>query len=422
MTILMLVVLTACGPGRGDVQTSAPKPEEETSTPAASDESPEKPASLSVWVNDEETQREALESIFTSFEEDTGIQVETTPINMLDQVEALALDGPSGNGPDLFFQPHDRIGNIVLQNLAAPIDLGDAETDYTENALKAVTYEGETYGIPMVVETYATYYNKALVDAPETMEDVTAAAESLTNAANNEYGFLMEAANLYFSYPFFAGFGAYVFGHNEETGYDAADIGLANEGAIEGGQLISSWYENGYIPVEVNPDIINGLFAEGKVGIVINGPWALPDYQKGLGENLGTAPLPKLSNGNVPVSFVGVKSWMVNSYSENQHWAIELAKYISNEENSNHYFEVAGEMPANKSALEGDVITSNEYIQAFAEQVSYGEPMPSIPAMQQVWEPFNNALLFIAQGEDVEASLTDAKNTIQTNIEMSQGQ
>ncbi|MGD7045254.1 sugar ABC transporter substrate-binding protein [Jeotgalibacillus proteolyticus] len=410
-SLLLAGVLGACAPDREESG--------ETTDGGGSGSTEEAPETLKVWVNDSEEQKAVLDKLFDKYTEETGIEIETTPMNMLDQIEALNLDGPAGNGPDLFFQPHDRLGNILLQNLAAPMDLGDAQDDYSETAIDAVTYEGEVYGAPLVVETYATFYNKDMVDeAPATMDDLMTIAEEQTDESTETYGFLMEAANFYFSYPFFGANGAYVF-NNEDGAYDVEDIGLNNEGAVAGGELIQSWYENGYIPVEVNADIMNGLFADGKVGVAITGPWQIPAYQEALGDSLGTAILPTVDGTNA-TSFVGVKSWMVSDYSENKEAATDLALFLTNEENSTQYFEEAGELPANQAALESEAVTSNELIAPFAEQIQYGTPMPSTPEMQQVWDPINNALLFIAQGEDVQEVLDEAVQTIKDNIAAAQ--
>ncbi|MEW9501623.1 extracellular solute-binding protein [Jeotgalibacillus marinus] len=400
MFLLLVVMLAACAPDRDE----AKEPEEA-----------EKPESLKVWVNPVEDQKAALDEIFSKYTEETGIEIEATPMNMLDQIEALNLDGPAGNGPDLFFQPHDRIGNIILQNLATPVDLGDAEGEYSETAIEAVTFDGEIWGAPLVVETYGTFYNKDLVDeAPTTMEELMAIAEEQTDTSTDTYGFLMEAANFYFSYPFFGANGAYVF-NNKGGEYDVSDIGLNNEGAVAGGELIQSWYQSGYIPVEMEADVMNGLFQDGKVATVITGPWSIPAYEEALNDSLGTAILPTV-DGNKATSFVGVKSWMLSEYSDNKEWATDLMKFITNEENSTLYFEQAGELPANQAALESDAVTSNELIAPFAEQIQYGTPMPSTPEMQQVWDPINDALHFIGQGDDVQEVLDEAVQQIKDNI------
>lgn len=411
--LLIMGILAACGPDDAEPSNT----DGGTNTDAeAEGEMPQKPEALTLWVNAEEKQGEAVKEITDKYTEETGIEVNMVPVDMLEQVEKLDVEGPAGNGPDVIFQPHDRIGDLVLRGLVDPVNLGDKETEYTQTALDAVQYDGEYWGYPAVIETYAMYYNKSLVDEEiETMEDLMAIAERDTNASNDEFGFLMEAANFYFVYPFFSGNGAYVFA-NDAGNYDIADIGLANEGSIEGGNLVQSWFDNGYIPQDLTPDIMNGLFQEGKVSSVINGPWMVRDYSEALGDDLAAAPLPILDNGENPKSFVGVKSYMLSYYSENKEWAEDLMAYITNFDNSMTYYDVAGEIPARDDAMEDSIIADDPIFSAFAEQTTYGEPMPSVPAMQQVWDPINNALSFISKGEPVDEVLEEAVQTIQDQI------
>ena len=412
--LVLFMVLVACGPDEAK-ESDKQKDSDAKSGESAEGDMPEKPESLTIWVNAEEKQEQAVKQITDKYTEETGIAVELVPINMLDQVEKLDVEGPAGNGPDIIFQPHDRIGDLAMRGLVDPVDLGDVESDYTDIALEAVTYDGDYWGVPAVMETYAMYYNKALVDAPETMEDIMAVAEELTDAGQDKYGFLMEAANFYFVYPFFSGYGAYVFANDGEN-YDIADVGLANDGAKQGGELVQSWFNNGYIPQDLTPDIMNGLFKEGKVATVLNGPWMVREYQDALGEDLGVVTLPLLDNGENPKSFVGVKSYMLSYYSDNKEWVTDLMKYITNTENSMTYYEMAGEIPPRHDAIENPTIADDEIYSAFAEQTNYGEPMPNVPAMQQVWDPINNALSFISKGEPVDEVMEEAVQTILDNI------
>lgn len=412
--MLMIGVLAACGPDEAD-----PAKEDGNDNGSAEGDMPEKPESLTLWVNAEEKQEEAVEQIAEKYTEETGIEVKLVPVDMLEQVEKLDVEGPAGNGPDIIFQPHDRIGDLALRGLVEPVDLGETESDYTDIALDGVTFDGDYWGYPAVMETYAMYYNKSLVDsAPETMEDVMNVAADFTDASQDKYGFLMEAANLYFVYPFFSGYGAYVFANDGEN-YDITDIGLANGGAKQGGELVKTWFDEGYIPQDLTPDIMNGLFREGKVATVINGPWMVREYSEALGDDLGVVPLPVLENGEHPKSFVGVKSYMLSYYSENKEWAQDLMKYITNEENSITYYEVAGEMPPRHDAIENPIIADDEIYSAFAEQTTYGEPMPNVPAMQQIWDPFNDALNFISKGEPVDEVLDESVQSMNDNIEAS---
>ncbi|MFB1049811.1 extracellular solute-binding protein [Paraliobacillus sp. JSM ZJ581] len=382
-------------------------------------EMPEKPEKLTIWVNAEEKQEEAVGQIAEKYTEETDIEIEAIPINMLDQIEKLDVEGPAGNGPDIIFQPHDRIGDLVLRGLIDPVNLNDKAAEYTDAAISAVTNDGETWGYPAVTETYSLFYNQALVDsAPETMDDLMTIAEEKTNTSNDAYGFLMEAANFYFTYPFFSGNGAYVFANNDGA-YDISDIGLNNDGAVEGGKLMQSWFDNDYIPQDLTPDIMNGLFKEGKVAAVINGPWMVREYHDALGDDLQATPLPTLDNGEHPKSFVGVKAYLLSYYSNNKEWAQDFMSYITNKENAMLYYDVAGEMPARVDSIDDPAIADDPIYSAFAEQATYGEPMPGVPAMQQIWDPINNALSFISKGEPVEDVLDEAVQTISDNIEAS---
>ncbi|GAF66834.1 ABC transporter substrate-binding protein [Bacillus sp. TS-2] len=409
---LMIILLAACAPER----------EEEAVTTDTNDGEADQPEELTIWANDREEQLEAIEKIANDYTEQTGINVKVETKPMMDQLQELSLAGPEGNGPDLFFQPHDQIGNIVAQGLADPLTLSDDElSNYASSSIDAVTYEfeGETdiYGIPAVIETYGIFYNKEIVpEAPETIEDLRTILEENTDASADQYGFLMRPNDLYFAFPFLKNYGAYIFG-GDVGEYDTEDVGLNNEGANEGGELFQSFFGSGLIPASTTVDVIDGLFTEGKVGAVINGPWSIPVYEQAIGENLGFAPFPKI-NGEASATFVGVKSWMVSYYSENKDWAQDLALFMTNEENLAHYFEVAGELPPNTDVLNN---LNDPIYAAFAEQIEYGVPMPSTPQMAQVWGPMNDALQFLAEGEEVGEVLDEAVEQIQMNIEMSAG-
>ncbi|GEK89586.1 carbohydrate ABC transporter substrate-binding protein, CUT1 family (TC 3.A.1.1.-) [Alkalibacterium putridalgicola] len=415
-------VLAACGTGDNtDSEDTSGDTTEETSEDTttegetASQDTPEKPESLHIWVNDEEAQLNAYEEITSNFTEEHGIEVEITPYSMLEQTEGMSLDAPSGQGPDLFFQPHDRMGDIHLQGLAAELELTDDQMErlgeYNEDAVTAFSYEGAQYGIPAVVETYGLFINTDLVDeVPETMEELTQTAAELTEG--EQYGFMMNAADLYFTYPFITADGGYIFAQNEDGSYDTSDIGLNTPEAVSAVERIQGWFEDGLMPQGTDLEVANSLFMDGQVGMIINGPWAIPDYQEALGDSLMVAELPT-QDGEPLNSFSGNKGWLVNYYSEDQHWATELALYMTNAESSETYYEVAGELPAHTA-----VEIEDELMAPIFAQTQNAHPMPNIPEMQQVWEPMNDALTFIQQGDDVQEVLDEAVSTIESEISL----
>lgn len=425
LLLSLSMFLTACAPDREADSSESGNTNNGDGTTA---EEPKKPEQLELWVNDEEAQIEAWKEITERYTAETGINVKLTKVSQAEQAQKLAIAGPEGNGPDLFWQPHDRIGDLVIQGLAAPLDdpeLGLSDevlNSFSDAAINAVTFNYEEpfdqngatdhiYGMPVVIETYALYYNTDLVDeAPQTMDELKSTAAELTNAADDEYGFLFEAKNFYFTFPFFSNYGGYIFGG--ELNNDTSDIGLATDGAVQGLTYLQSFFDEGLIPQSITPDVMNGLFQDGKVGMVLSGPWSIPDYTKALGDKLATAPIPTI-NGEGAQSFVGVKSWMLSYYSENKYWAADLASFLTNEESLSTYFEVAGELPPRDDVLEK---LADPIYDGFVEQIQHGIPMPNVPEMSQVWEPMNNAHEFIAEGQDVQGVLQGAQEQVENQI------
>lgn len=405
-------LLAACGNG-GSADKSADS--EKPSATLEAGEIPEKPEKLQIWVNNEDAQIEAYEEITKNFTDETGIEVEMTPYDMLEQTEGMSLDGPSGQGADLFFQPHDRVGDVYHQGLAAELELTEEQVEklskYNEDAVKSFNYEGAQLGIPAVVETYAMFVNTDIVDdIPETAEELLDMAREKTKG--DQYGFLGDMQNLYFMYPFITAEGAYLFNQDETGHYDATDIGLNSPEAVSALEYYQTFFKEKLIPEGTDLEVAASLFQDGKVGAIIDGPWAIPQHKKALGDKLKVVELPKYK-GNPMVTFSGNKGWLVNEYSENKYWATELALHMTNAESSKIYYEKAGELPAHL-----DVTIDDEFMKPIFAQTKNANPMPNIPEMGQVWEPMADAFVFIQKGEDPKEILDETVEQIKSDIQM----
>ncbi|MFC0475117.1 extracellular solute-binding protein [Robertmurraya beringensis] len=413
MIMLVLGVLAACGPNREEATST----ENEGSNKAG--EEPAKPEKLVVW---EDTDKEvALEPAIEAFEKEYGIKVEYKTLGMADKIrDQLRLDGPAGNAPDVVTLPHDQIGQVVVEGLISEIEVEQDVLDtFTESSVSAQMYDGKLYGLPKATETPVFIYNKALMDkAPATFDELYTFSKDFTKGDN--YGFLALWDNYYFAHGIMGGNGAYVF--NEENGaLNRDDVGLNNEGAVRGAEYIQQWYKEGLFPKgiigESGGSAMDGLFNEGKVASVMNGPWAF-QAMKDAGIDYGVAPLPTLPNGENVKTLMGVKGWHVTAFTENQYWATKLVEFLTNEESAKTRFETTGEIPPVKSLIEDPIIAENEAAKAVAVQSSYAIPMPNIPEMAEVWSPMASALQQIAtQKSEPKAALDSAVDTIQKQIE-----
>ncbi|MGD6963131.1 extracellular solute-binding protein [Fictibacillus phosphorivorans] len=403
--------LAACGPQ-----------EDSSSTGGKKESAADKPEKLVMWEDQEKGA--GTKDAIKKFEEKYGIKVELKEIPMLDQQEKLRLDGPAKKGPDVITTPHDRIGPLAIEGLIAPIEVSDDVTKlYTESSINALTYDGKLYGLPKSTETPVFIYNKKqMPEAPESLEDVLAFSKGDKGGA--QYGFLANWTDFYFANGVLSGYGSYVFKDDNGT-LDPKDLGLSNKGAVEGLDYITSWYKDGLFPKgiigEKAGQTIDGLFQEGKVASVMNGPWSFQGY-KDAGIDIGVAPMPKLPNGEDVKTFIGVKGYNVSQFSPNQEWAAKLVEFITNEESAKTRFEKTAEIPPVVSLMEDPIIADNEAAKAVAVQSERGVPMPNIPEMAEVWAPAANALQLSATGKsEPKAALESAVKTIGQNIEANHG-
>ncbi|NMO97424.1 sugar ABC transporter substrate-binding protein [Paenibacillus lemnae] len=416
----MAFSITACGGGGNtaspETPAPAPAPAETAKTdppPADAPEfAPEEGAKLVVWESKDE--RAYTDEVIKAFTEKYGVEVTLEEMAPTDQLTKLSQDGPSGLAADVVIFPHDQLGRAASSNLVAPNDVFEVETIQanTESAIQGVTYNDTLYGYPRAAETYLMYYNKELIqEAPKSFEEVIEFSEGFTDNAKNKYGVMWETGNLYFTYPFLASNGGYIFGNN---GTDVKDIGLNNEGAVKSMEVYQSL--NKVLPVkagDITPDIKRSLFTAGDLAIDINGPWELSAYKEALGDNLGVAPIPTIA-GQPAVSLAGIKAWYVNAYTDYPKAARLFANFATNEENQLKLSSLVGSVPTNKAAQESDQIKNDPYVSAFTEQFNSSVPMPSVPQMNNVWSPVGAALTEIwDNNKDIKASLDNAVKQLQ---------
>ncbi|MFF2910106.1 extracellular solute-binding protein [Paenibacillus sp. NPDC057934] len=396
----MVLSITACGSntannGGNAAATNAPADNGGTNnagtdSAATGDIVPEDGASLIVWESKEE--RPFTEEIAKQFTAKYNVPVKIEEVAGPDQVTKLTQDGPSGLAADVINIPHDNLGKAASASLVLPNDIFAEQTkaDNTEASIVGSTFEGELYGYPRAAETYALYYNKSLVkEAPKSFDDVLAFSKTFTDKSKNKYGIMWEVGNLYYNYLFIASTGGYLFGDN---GTNKDDIGLNNEGAVEGLNTFAKLKEA--LPIksgDINADIKRSLFNSGDVAMDITGPWELAGYKEALGDNLGIAPVPTVA-GKTAITFSGIKIYAVNSFSQYPNAAKLYAHFATSKESQLELNKIIGSVPTNKEALEDPQIKNDPYVSAFAEQAKNSQPMPSIPEMGNVWSPVNAAL------------------------------
>lgn len=365
--------------------------------PALAEESVE----LVVWESTngpDEFIRQAGEA-FTA--QNPNVTIKYVNVELGDSTTQVALDGPAGIGPDLFAAPHDKLGELVAGGHVLPTVNADAIKEQVLAACaQAVNYEGTMYGYPVAAETYALFYNKALVpEVPTTWEEVMAFCREFNSGS--KYGFMMDVGNGYYTILFTTSQDNRLFGPD---GTDTTATNINSEASVAGMEFFQSLREVLDVPsADLTTAMVDAAFSSGTAAMHITGPWNIAPFAE-LGLDFGVAPLPALPGNDTPsASFSGTRCMFVSAYSDYPEEAAAFAQFLISDEMQQLRFDITGALPSI------DVAVESEYVPGILAQLDYAFPMPSIPEMGAFWDAMNAASANIWDGADVQAEL-DACN------------
>lgn len=329
-----------------------------------------------------------MQKIGEEFTKKTGVQV----------VVEAPEDGPgkfqqaaaAGKGPDIWIWAHDRVGEWIAGGLIQPVTPSKKlQGDIDPLAWKAFNISGKTWGYPYAIEAVSLVYNKDLVKTPpKTFEEVMALDKKL--AADGKKAILWDYTNTYFTWPLLAANGGYAFKKNADGSFNATDTGVNNAGSLKGVELLNKLLREKYMPEGSGYAEMEGAMAQGKVAMMINGPWSWDNLRK-ANINFGVAKIPMVS-GKKASPFVGVKGAMINKASPNKDLAVEfIENYMLTAKGLKtlNQAEPIG-APASKSYFAE--IKSDANIAATMASAQDGEPMPNNPEMGRFWSAMVSAL------------------------------
>lgn len=367
---------------------------------------------IEIWTSSEPVKK-AIDSATAGFAAEYGSKVNVTVLSkdLTSQFKTAAL---AGKGPDIFAWAHDVIGELAESGLVEPIILSpELKKSFIPVALNAYTYKGQVYGYPYDLEAVAMVYNKKLIaKVPTTMEEVVKFSENMKAKNNGNYGFLYDIGNFFFSFPFLAAGGGYIFKNNNGS-LDISDVGLANAGAVSGLEFMLSLKNKGIVPESTDRSNAFSLMKEGKLAMMIDGPWALNDL-KSSGIDYGIASIPTL-NGKSPRPFVGAHGFIIRRSSKNKELAkILIEEYLVSKKGVMALYQADPRGPARQDVLD-ELAKTNVDLAAFIGSAQIGVPMPNVPAMGAVWGAMGNAISLTLSGKEVpKNALEHAKKQILT--------
>ena len=366
-----------------------------------------------------------MEEAAKAFEKESGTKVNIKTGDALGGLDKLSLDNQSGKAPDVMMAPYDRVGGLGNDGQLAEVKLNkDSKTDKTTESL--VTNGGKVYGAPAVIETLVLYYNKDLMqEAPKTFGELEELAKDskydFAGEAGKNTAFLADWTNFYYAYGLLSGNGGYVFG---KDGTDPKDVGLNNQGAIDGIEYAKTWYAKwpkGLQDTKGAANFIQTQFQEGKTAAIIDGPWKASSLKEAK-VNYGVATIPTLPNGKAYSAFGGGKAWVIPAGANHPEAAQKFVDFLTSTDQQKAFYDKTNEVPANTEAREYAVGKNDELTTAVVKQFENAQPMPNISEMSTVWDPAATMLFDAVSGKkSSKDAADDAVKLIKETIEQKFG-
>ena len=344
---------------------------------------------LTIWTN-MNVEADVIQKYADEWGAANGFEVAV--IHQSPSVQQFAQAVNSSDGPDAVVGiPNDQLADYINAGLAAqvPADLY-LDSDFSDAAIQACYVKGTRYAAPLSVETTALFYNTELVpEVPNTWEEL------VEQAAENG-GVQFDATSIYYDLGFVRACGGYIFRY-ENGAYDVADIGLANEGAIQAYGFINDLCNQyNLLSADVTADISRSNFQNGQTAYFIGGPWDIEGFTS-AGTPFSIVQMPTF-NGNPFITPVGTQVSFVSNKSDSQDKAWEFIMYLI-DNGAMELYEAGDRIPAKLSDQGKEEIQSNKYSGAFIAQINHGEPMPTVSEMGQLWGIHTNNIRSMWKGE-----------------------
>lgn len=305
----------------------------------------------------------------------------------------------SGAGSQLVLGPHDWAGTFAVAGILKPLDDLLDLSIYSDAVKNAGYYNGSTWGVPFESDSAVRlYYNKSIIATPPTNTDeLVSIAQAATQG--DITGFAYGIKIPYYYIPFLSGYGSWPLDENNAPVFD-------NEANIKALKLLYSWVNdnsaNKVFASDSDPSELSAMFKENKLGMIISGDWDYNGFSEALGDNLDYVRLPKISDGDWPISYNSIRLFYVNKSIEGADLeaAIKFIEFMSSiEVQSKLIPNDLNKIPSTIEGVKNISAEENPVIARSAEVREFSVPMPNVPELRVVWDVLYAGLDSILEGQ-----------------------
>ncbi|WP_394840572.1 extracellular solute-binding protein [Pendulispora brunnea] len=302
----------------------------------------------------------------------------------------------ANTAPDVMRAEVGWTAEFASLRFLAPLEgtpAADGVADYLPAPLASNKFGGKLFGVPQVTDVLALLYNKALLEkagvkeAPTTMAELKTAALAVKAKAGADGLYLNPGG--YFLLPFIYGAGG------DLVNADEKKITVNTPEAVKGLEVALDLIKSG---AAAKPDLNSGYnqmqagFKDGKIAMVINGPWSVADDFSGKAfadkNNLGIAPVPAGSTGKAG-SPMGGHNYVVYAGSKNLTASYQFIQFMNSAENQAYLAKELGLLPTRSSAYQLPDTAANPVVPKFRAVIDKAVVRPTIPQAGQLLIPLD---------------------------------
>lgn len=404
LTAALAVVLAGCGRDSGSGGGGEAGGEQVADGKASGE--------ITVWAMGAEGEKlSVLADAFMAENPDAKVTVTPIPWDGANNKISTAIAG--GQTPDVSMLGSTWMGQFAATGAldAVPENLV-AQNDFFDGAWQTAVVDDTAFGVPWYVETRMFYVNTdvatraGVTEAPATWDELKTAVKAMKEQGGAEWGVYLQpgqTGSWQSAMPFVW-----------QNGGDIADgdtFTLDTAETTGGLEYFTSFHTEGLSPKEAyEGGEFEPLFADGRLGSFISGPWHISLLNELGAEGRYTVwPMPKGDAG--ATSFIGGSNLGVFKDSENRDGAWKFVEYLSRPEVQVQWYQEVSSLPAVQSAWDDPAMTEDPLLAAFGDQLQDTKAPPAIATWEQIAAAIDGEIEKAARGT---TSAADAAKSMQS--------
>lgn len=321
---------------------------------------------LKVWgAQEDQALLEKMVSEFKKAHPDKTYDITFGVVGEID-VKTKFLEDPDA-AADVFSFPNDQMNELIKAGALYQItrNTEKIESENSKGSVEACKSGDKLYAYPMTADNgYFLYYDKSAI----TQEQVKSLDGILQAAQAAGKKVVINMKEPWYMAGFFVGAGCTI--GRDESGKQICD--LNNETGVKVGEALRQ--------IVANPAFLNGddSVFDANIGTNaiagITGAWKADSAMEKLGDNYAATKLPTFTVDGKQVqmgSFAGYKQIGINKKTKFPVDAMELAEWLTNEENQMLRFKERALGPSNIKVAESEAVKANQALAALSAQSEY---------------------------------------------------